>query len=43
LTIALAASVFFDFRFVEVTPLLIAVGAAGAGLRFAMLEARGDG
>ncbi|MEZ5959223.1 MAG: hypothetical protein R3C30_02195 [Hyphomonadaceae bacterium] len=43
LAVALIASVFVDFRFVEITPVLIAVGAAGAGLRFAILEARGDG
>lgn len=40
---ALIANLFTPLQVGEIAPLLLAMGAAGAGIRFAVLEARGDG
>lgn len=39
---ALGAALFVPITLLEIAPLLIAMGAAGAALRFSLLEARGD-
>jgi hypothetical protein len=41
--LAFVCGVLTDIKVTEVAPLLLAMGAAGAGIRFAILEARGDG
>ncbi|HVY85312.1 MAG TPA: hypothetical protein VG943_09275 [Caulobacterales bacterium] len=38
---AFVASLFIELPLPQIAPLLLAVGAAGAGLRFAVLESRG--
>jgi len=41
--VALIGGLMTEIQVAEVAPLLLAMGAAGAGIRFAVLEARGDG
>jgi hypothetical protein len=40
--LALAGALYTDLTVLAVAPLLVAMGAAGAALRFSLLEARGD-
>lgn len=40
--LALGAALYVPLTLLEVAPLLIAMGAAGAAIRFSVLEARGD-
>lgn len=40
--LALGAALYVPITLLEAAPLLLAIGAAGAALRFSVLEARGD-